>query len=109
MIAGFNKRIIRVNHKHGFKLPTSVTDAKRLDKMNEHTLWIDAFNMEIENLKVAFDVLDYGHKIPVGHDKASSHLTFDVSMTLEWKARWIKDSHKTTEPEWSTFAGVVSR
>ena len=30
-------------------------------------------------------------------------------MTLERKARWVKDGHKNTIPEWSTFAGVVSR
>ena len=30
-------------------------------------------------------------------------------MTLEQKARWVKDGHKTPIPEWSTFAGVVSR
>ena len=30
-------------------------------------------------------------------------------MTLERKARWVKDGHMTSEPETSTFAGVVSR
>ena len=30
-------------------------------------------------------------------------------MTLEWKALWVKDGHKTPIPEWSTFSGVVSR
>ena len=30
-------------------------------------------------------------------------------MTLEWKARCVKDGHRTPEPELSTFAGVVSR
>ena len=30
-------------------------------------------------------------------------------MILERKDRWVKDGHKTPEPEWSTFAGVVSR
>ena len=30
-------------------------------------------------------------------------------MTLERKARWVKDGHKTPEPSWSTYAGVVSR
>ena len=30
-------------------------------------------------------------------------------MKLERKARWVKDGHKTPIPEWSTFAGVVSR
>ena len=30
-------------------------------------------------------------------------------MNLERKARWGKDVHKTPEPSWSTYAGVVSR
>jgi len=30
-------------------------------------------------------------------------------MTLERTARWVKDGHKTPEPENSTYAGVVSR
>ena len=30
-------------------------------------------------------------------------------MTLERKARWAKDGHRTPEPEYSAFAGVVSR
>ena len=63
----------------------------------------------MENLKVAFDILEDGAKVPVGYHKAFRHLVFDVCMTLERKARWVKDGHKTPEPEWSTFAGVVSR
>ena len=38
-----------------------------------------------------------------------SYMVFDVQMTLERKARWVKDGHKTPEPEWSTYVGVVSR
>ena len=30
-------------------------------------------------------------------------------MTLERKARWVMDGHRTPEPKNSTFAGVVSR
>ena len=30
-------------------------------------------------------------------------------MTLERKARWVKDGHKTPDPSHSTYAGVVSR
>ena len=70
---------------------------------------MDAINKEMENLKVSFDILDNGAKPPVGYNKASGHLVFDVRMTLERKARWVKDGHKTPEPKWSTFAGVVSR
>ena len=60
------------------------------------------------NLKVAFDILPEGAKPPPGYKPTSGHLVFDVWMTLEWKARWVKDGHKTPEPEWSTYAGVVS-
>ena len=30
-------------------------------------------------------------------------------MTLEHKDQWVKDGHKITQPDWSTYAGVVSR
>ena len=59
--------------------------------------------------KVDFDILEDGAKVPVGCNKSSGHLVFDVRMTLERKARWVKDGHKTPEPVWSTFAGIVSR
>ena len=61
------------------------------------------------NLKVAFDILNDGSKPPPGYRKASGHMVFDVRMTLERKARWVKDGHRTPEPLNSTFAGVVSR
>ena len=32
-----------------------------------------------------------------------------VRITLEHKAKWVKDSNKTPQYEWSTFAGAVSR
>ena len=66
-------------------------------------------NKEIGNLKVAFDILDEGSKAPPGYRKTSSRMVFDVRMTLERKARWVKDGHRTPEPEQSKFAGAVSR
>ena len=30
-------------------------------------------------------------------------------MNLEHKALWVKDKYKTPEPEWCTFASVVTR
>ena len=35
-------------------------------------------------------------------------MVFDVRMTLEHKARWVMDGHRTPEPKKSTFSGVVS-
>ena len=70
---------------------------------------MDVVSKEIYNLKFSLDVLEDGFKIPVGQNKNSGHLVFDVRMMLEWKARWFKDTHMTHEPEQSTFDGFVSR
>ena len=96
-------------HKYGVELPRTIDEALALDKINGNTLWRDAINKEMGNLKVAFDILPEGSKPPKGYTRASGHLVFDVRMTLERKARWVKDGHKTPTPEWSTYAGVVSR
>ena len=63
----------------------------------------------MENLKVAFDIKPEGSRPPFNYTLATGHLIFDVRMTLERKARWVKDGRKTPIPEWATFAGVVSR
>ena len=34
MVAGVNKRVRRVIHKHGIEVPTSIAHSKRLDEMN---------------------------------------------------------------------------
>ena len=68
-----------------------------------------AINKEIENLKVAFHVLDDEFKAPVGCNKSSGHFLFDARMPLERKTRWAKDRHEAPETKWSTFVGVISR
>ena len=62
----------------------------------------------MENLKVAFDIFPDGKYYPFCYNKAIVHLIFYARMTLKRKSRWVKDLHKTPQPEWSTFAGVVS-
>ena len=83
--------------------------AYEIDARNGNTIWRDALNKEMENLKVAFDILPDGASVPPTYTKASGHIIFDVRMTLERKARWVKDGHRTATPDQSTFAGVVSR
>ena len=109
IISAVNARVKRVSHKYGIEIPRSITHAYEIDSQNNNTLWRDALDKEMGNLKVAFDILEKDEHLPVGWTKASGHLIFDVRMTLERKARWVKDGHRTPEPENSTFAGVVSR
>ena len=109
IIAGVKSRVKSESHKFGIKIPRTIQEAYALDAANGNTLWRDAINKEMENLKVAFDILEPNKPLPKGYTHASGHLVFDVRMTLERKARWVKDGHRTPEPSWSTYAGVVSR
>jgi hypothetical protein len=109
IISAVKSRIAKTSHKYGVEIPNNIEHAFLLDKQNGNTFWRDSINKEMENLKVAFDILPEGKNAPPGYSKASGHIIFDVRMTLERKARWVKDGHKTPEPGWSTFAGVVSR
>ena len=70
--------------------------------------WQDALVLEMKNVGVAFKILEQGEHVPPGYTKSSGHLVFDVRMNFQCKARWVKDGHKTPDPETSNYAGVVS-
>ena len=57
---------------------------------------------------MAFEILPQGKLAPPGRRKSSGHLVFDVKMDFTRKARWVKDGHRTPDPDQSTFLGVVS-
>ena len=63
----------------------------------------------MNNFGIEFKILDLGKKVPPGWTKASGHLVFDVEMDFTWKARWVKDGHRSPNPTTSAYAGVVSR
>lgn len=109
IISAVRARVKRVTHKYGVEIPRNIKEAYALDVKNGNTLWRDAVNKEMGNLKVAIDIMDDSEHLPPGYTRASGHLVFDVRMTLERKARWVKDGHKTPEPDNSTYAGVVAR
>ena len=109
IVASVNSRVTRVTHKYGCEIPSSIQHAYSIDRKHGNSLWTDAINKEMNNLKVAFDILPEGRRAPVGYTKSSGHIIFDVRMTLERKARWVKDGHRTKQPDHSTYAGVVSR
>ena len=60
------------------------------------------------NVKVAFEILDKLHRIPISWKKSSGHLVFDVKMDFTRKAWWVKYGHKIPQPDNSSYAGVVS-
>ena len=99
-----------VNIKYGVKVPRTVKEAHKFDEENKDNLWRDAINKEMFNVGVAFEILDDNQRVPVGYEKVSGHLIFDVKMDFTRKARYVLDGHKTEKPDnISTYAGVVSR
>ena len=109
IIAAVNTRLRKESLKYGIAVPRTLDEAKRMDRDNGNTLWADAINKEMANVRVAFEILEESQPIPVGWTRSSGHLIYDVKMDFTRKARWVKDGHRTPEPEQSTYAGVVSR
>ena len=60
-------------------------------------------------MSIAFQILDDGEDPPPGWKHSSGHIIFDVKMDFTRKVRWVKDGHRTPDPDWSTYAGFVTR
>ena len=109
IISAINTRVRKVTHKYGIEVPTGVDHAKELDRQNSNTMWMDALAKEMDNVGVAFEVLDEREQAPNGWKKVTGHLVRDVKMDFMRKARWVLNGHKMPDPGGSTFARVVSR
>ena len=61
-----------------------------LDAKNGNTLWADAISKEMENVRVAFEVLPDGKSVPVGHQFVLCHMVFNIKMEdFRHKARLV--------------------
>ena len=109
IISAVKMRVRKTTHKYGIEVPTTVEHANRIDKANNNDFWRKAIAKEMMNVGVAFQILQDNEQVPAGWSKQSGHLIFDVKMDFTRKARWVLDGHKTSNPEGSTYAGVVSR
>ena len=109
IVSSITTRLRKITHKYGIEIPSSIDQAQKIDSGNGDSLWNQAITKEMTNVKVAFEILKKNEAIPDGWTRSSGHLVFDVKMDFTRKARWVKDGHKTPNPIWSTYAGVVSR
>jgi len=96
-------------HKYGIRLPKSVQEALKIDEENGNTLWNDAMQKELKNVKVAFKFLADDEPIPIGYKLIPCHIIFDVKMDFTHKARFVAGGHKTDPPSTLTYSSVVSR
>merc|ERR1712051_392585 len=64
----------------------------------------------MENVKVAFNILDDRSMVPKGHQFVKCHIIFDVKMEdFRRKARLVAGGHMTKAPAAITYASVVTR
>ena len=99
----------KTTHKFGLEVPTSVEHAMRIDQETGTTHWKTALDKEMYNIGGAIEILPEGQAAPPTWTKSTGHLIFDIKLDGTRKARWVKDGHKTPDPDTSSFAGVVSR
>ena len=109
IISAVASRVRIKNIKYGMKIPTSITEAYDIDKENCNTVWRDAIKREMENVSVAFEVLEDGKKKSAAHKQVSFHMIYDIKMDFTRKARLVAEGCSTPNPVTSTYAGVVSR
>ena len=109
IISAVNLRTKKTTHKYGVKVPGSLREAYRLDDENNNTVWRDAVKKEMDNVSVAFEILEGDRSPSPMHIKLDTNLIFDVKMDFTRKARYVGRGDKVPKPEETTFAGVVSR
>ena len=64
--------------------------------------------MEMGNVGVDFTLLSSEEKSPLGWNKASIHLLFDVKMDFTCNSSWVKDGHRNPDYTMPSYANVVS-
>ena len=67
IISAVASRVHIKNMKYGMKIPTSITEAYVIDKENGNTLWRDAITRKMDNVSVAFEVLEDGKNTSASH------------------------------------------
>ena len=69
----------------------------------------EAIKREMENVSVAFEILEDGKRPSAAHKKVPFHMIYDIKMDFTRKAMLVAEGCRTPNPVTSTYAGVVSR
>ena len=103
-------KYLKRTHKFGVELPKYVADAHAIDKKNGNTFWADDIANEVENVRVAFDVVPNGHHIPQNYQNFHCHMIFDVKMEdFGCKAIYVAGGHMKNSPPTIAYTSIVGR
>jgi hypothetical protein len=110
IIAAVTKRYHNHTHKFGIQVPKTWDEAVKLDEGNSNTLWQDTIRKEMNNVCIAFKVINGEEAISPTYQSIRCHMIFDVKMEdFRCKARFVADGHTTDVPHVMTYAFGVSR
>jgi hypothetical protein len=80
------------------------------DKENDNTLWQDAARKEMENVRLAFKIINGEESLPPTYQEIRCHMIFDVKMEdFRRNARFFAGVHTSDTPHAMAYASVVSR
>jgi hypothetical protein len=110
IIADVTKRYHKCTHKFGIQVPKTWDEAVELDEGNGNTLWQDAIRKEMNNVCIAFKIMNDKEAIPPTYQEIRCHMIFDVNMEdFHRTSRFVAGGHTTDAPQVMTYTSVVSR
>mmetsp|Transcript_2147 Transcript_2147/g.3294 ORF Transcript_2147/g.3294 Transcript_2147/m.3294 type:complete len:1178 (+) Transcript_2147:1032-4565(+) len=98
---------LRTGYKFGLRVPNTVEEALEIDRERGDTLWQDAINKEMANVRIAFDIKS-DRSAPPGYLLIPHNIIFEIKMDFTRKARLVAGGHKTAPPTELTYSSVVS-
>ena len=77
---------LRTGYKFGLRVPNTVEEALEIDRERGDTLWQDAINKEMANVRIAFDIKS-DRSAPPGYLLIPHNIIFEIKMDFTRKAR----------------------
>ena len=110
IVSQVHARVTKHSMKFGVTVPSTVEEALKLDKETGTSHWKIAIEKELKNVRVAFQLLEDGEKVPVGSKLIPYHFVFTVKVDLTRKARLVAGGHRNRNvPAYATYSSVCSR
>ena len=94
-------RYTKTTHKYGIEVPKTIDESLDIDRQTNTTFWHKTIDLEMKNVKVTFNILEDGAKLPPGYIFIRHHMIFDVRRTYVegldlWRMALLLIHHPTS-------------
>ena len=62
----------------------------------------------MSDVGIKFNILEDNESLPPGYKKSSGRIIFYLKMNFTRKSGWVNDGNRTSDPESSSYSGVLS-